>query len=113
MGMLGGGRAIQPNVHFQMLRMNYDCGGVKKGLFGECYLDEADREVCVSRSRKLILVTGSFCCLAFERLVLHILVHCTAYFGALQRVLWCCTILVHCRVYFGAWEAGAVGEMVH
>ena len=49
MGMLGGGRAIQPNVHFQMLRMNYDCGGVKKGLFGECYLDEADREVCVSR----------------------------------------------------------------
>ena len=48
-----------------------------------------DREVCVSRSRKLVLVTGSFCCLAFERLVLHI----------------------------GAWEAGAVGdeadEMVH
>ena len=88
MGMLGGGRAIQPNVHFQMLRMNYDCGGVKKGLFGECYLDEADRlgglcfpigkfvfcdwEVCVSRSRKLVLVTDSFCCLAFERLVLHI-----------------------------------------
>ena len=109
MGMLGGGRAIQPNVHFQMLRMNYDCRGVKKGLFGECYLDEADREVCVSRSRKLILALfvawhlRGWCCT---------LVHCTVYFGALQRVLWCCTILVHCRVYFGAWEAGAVGEMV-